>query len=1258
MELKPQDILHLTSTEYNGFFLIVEITPTFMKIRNSTEEHTILIQDGVVDAEIVLVHSAVIPGFAETRGFLPEKKVRIEVDFQPDPLYGIIQTLEKDQIEVLLSDGVTIYIDFEYKGPPPSIVSIVLDSGLEVEYEEMDIFVSETQSRFTLDRQVSDLMDKLLTKQTTKHIQEVNQIVQRFKDLRHSFSTSTLEPKWTREKKYPWAFPLVSLKRKIYPLDTNNDQWIELIQGLQEKTESYLSIYKQIVQEFQPFFNEKGEEVKETQLTFISSGKICKTYSKEETKVKNATLIPQVVTIPYSLLHTPPEVIHPNGYLTFLPDHYQYKSSQLPLLQKLPFHSIIPHLTYGDGVKNDSIVLPNLATCAPTFDLFSIYHYLQYLGPYDIQKNDLNKDVNEIGFYPLERAVQNYRKLNYPSYRSSKPDDSLTMDQVSLHATTEAMAFQLDERKFVDKVDVSKSVSPPIVKQYATVKALKGDKGVIFYDKEFDRTDYGEMEAYTTIEEMMRFLIQVKRMLPSSAALYAPHFLNQKRRIVNGEYAKVGEQYYKRVQDDWKLDETCSGPYPCTAEPECEPPCDDFIFKLKQNTINSMVQEVKIEYYKTSLERTAYLQKKKDLFTRESERMIILRERQKNMYTDRFAKTAVSHITQSPYTNLLQFILQKPYQDRYRELKQFILQFTRIALKGEDTSWYYCEETDTKLLPLVFERLIEAYETDTYAAQLEELKKQGHLQVQEDSIVTTVGGIFVAPLDSSSTFDDMIRSTVVEDFFLELPRDVHPNTPLIVEILNETSTLAKVNVTKYYNYMIHELVEESSVLVKSIAFVLKIAEILYQTNSEDVIPALLKRQPRFKIILARFHMEEETFARKDIVDEMKSISTKYGVQMIQTKSVKVNKSSSWTTFLPPFHVKKHPPFQMMYALQEHVKKEPPMESTKISSWRGELPKKTEEAPSTYRPMKSIPFSFDSVPPLVLPFTPVLLDKIQVKEERKPIQKAFELLIPPLKRELAKLISVDFIPPTIPLLYLRTFIQNIGRAYPSFILHTISFQQIPLSLPFLSLNHKQKLTDLIKKQIFSDLRSFEPAGLGLDTLLEDPDIVDIIDALQRPCTRAEYEYYIFFILQKYVSYGDRKRTLTLLTLFIDSFLREHKGIYLSYEEIQRRTLKDKATEANQRRVLFNAMDPEKKFTSSFLEETNLTKKAQLGRSRDYIADRYEANEFVTTEAIDLPDGEPFQPTEVDPLDLSLVQMARDLDFGTDGNGGDNDDAEDE
>ena len=90
-------LLHL---QQNGtvFFLVVEITPSFMKVRNPKEEFVIPIKDGKVDdIDVVVVHSATIPGFAETRGFLPTKKIRIDFTFQSD-VYGIIQSLENDMI--------------------------------------------------------------------------------------------------------------------------------------------------------------------------------------------------------------------------------------------------------------------------------------------------------------------------------------------------------------------------------------------------------------------------------------------------------------------------------------------------------------------------------------------------------------------------------------------------------------------------------------------------------------------------------------------------------------------------------------------------------------------------------------------------------------------------------------------------------------------------------------------------------------------------------------------------------------------------------------------------------------------------------------------------------------------------------------------------------------------------------------------------------------------------------------------------------
>ena len=81
MELKPQDIIHISSDSLNGFFLIEEITYERIRLKQPPrEEYTLEIIDGVIpDVEITLVHSAIYPGYAQSRGFLPEKKVRIEM---------------------------------------------------------------------------------------------------------------------------------------------------------------------------------------------------------------------------------------------------------------------------------------------------------------------------------------------------------------------------------------------------------------------------------------------------------------------------------------------------------------------------------------------------------------------------------------------------------------------------------------------------------------------------------------------------------------------------------------------------------------------------------------------------------------------------------------------------------------------------------------------------------------------------------------------------------------------------------------------------------------------------------------------------------------------------------------------------------------------------------------------------------------------------------------------------------------------------
>jgi hypothetical protein len=186
--------------------------------------------------------------------------------------------------------------------------------------------------------------------------------------------------------------------------------------------------------------------------------------------------------------------------------------------------------------------------------------------------------------------------------------------------------------------------------------------------------------------------------------------------------------------------------------------------------------------------------------------------------------------------------------------------------------------------------------------------------------------------------------------------------------------------------------------------------------------------------------------------------------------------------------------------------------------------------------------------------------------------------------------------------------------------------------YLAFDHKQKLHSLMNKQVFSALRKFK---VDVSFILQDEEIKSL-EHLKGG--RAEYEYAIYFILKKYLDHENRSQMTELVKVYLEFLTKEYKGIYLSYKEIQRLTLKDKVSEANQRRLQQNALDSTTKYVKSAIENANLSKEAQLGRRRDYLEERYEGNEFINTQAIELPND----------FELPLDDIRDDADHGQDGN----------
>jgi len=315
-----------------------------------------------------------------------------------------------------------------------------------------------------------------------------------------------------------------------------------------------------------------------------------------------------------------------------------------------------------------------------------------------------------------------------------------------------------------------------------------------------------------------------------------------------------------------------------------------------------------------------------------------------------------------------------------------------------------------------------------------------------------------------------------------------------------------------------------------------------------------------------------------------------------------------------------------------------MADGKVSTWQGDLrtPLMAGLEPSVrvVDYTRNLPFT---IPKEVIKFDePRAIILPQAKPIVKPVvaQEEYETKIPPLKQSIRRYVG-DFIPPDVPLYYLRTFIQNIARTYPSYLSHTIEFKDMPHSMNFLAFDHKQKLHSLMNKQIFTALRKF---SIDVSFILQEEEIKILVDNLKGG--RAEYEYTIYFILKKYLDHENRAQITELIKVYLEFFTKEFKGIYLSYEEIQRLTLKDKVSEANQRRLQKNAMDSGTQYVKSAIEGANLSKEAQLGRRRDYLEERYEGNEFAVTDAIELPNTEFELP--------SLDDIIDDADHGQDGN----------
>jgi hypothetical protein len=101
----------------------------------------------------------------------------------------------------------------------------------------------------------------------------------------------------------------------------------------------------------------------------------------------------------------------------------------------------------------------------------------------------------------------------------------------------------------------------------------------------------------------------------------------------------------------------------------------------------------------------------------------------KLLKNDIFQRTIASTLEErdviiSPYELLRDEILAEvDIVKRFANLDKFIEQYCRLANDDEDGNWYYCIDTDIKLLPTFFKDLLIGFNNNTYLLTLEKIYK-------------------------------------------------------------------------------------------------------------------------------------------------------------------------------------------------------------------------------------------------------------------------------------------------------------------------------------------------------------------------------------------------------------------------------------------------------------------------------------------------------------------------------------------------------
>jgi len=329
-----------------------------------------------------------------------------------------------------------------------------------------------------------------------------------------------------------------------------------------------------------------------------------------------------------------------------------------------------------------------------------------------------------------------------------------------------------------------------LAKKYIDFDDLNADNDImITFDSKYDETPYDIGEAWlrenqvladdntSAVRFLSEFLQKNNGIKKEQADIDAESMVFGGKLVKDGHYAILeneGEvKYYVRQSDRWRLDRDLTGKNVdevtfCNYKPACfkvkqecksvdnardavEKNLMDEITKRFSEELSENIQELKSRLEKDFDYRLSNLSDLKFLLTKK------LLKKDTEMVRIASLLDSSDDRVKSPYEELRDLILvETDLLVKYNNIAKFVELYCRDAIDDENEFWYYCNETNTQLLPTFYIALADGFRLNNYKHALDLVKKlRGKLSDDGDKVIDQHSGyvIDIIEFDTDEGYD-------------------------------------------------------------------------------------------------------------------------------------------------------------------------------------------------------------------------------------------------------------------------------------------------------------------------------------------------------------------------------------------------------------------------------------------------------------------------------------------------------------------------